>query len=98
MTRAEAIKTLEKMKYPYKGNKYRMMISNVNLDNEALKMAIKALSQEPFVTPSRPTGHWFNNQNGTYECDKCGCKHSRSKYCPNCGCRMVEPKESEDKE
>lgn len=22
----------------------------------------------------------------------------RSKFCPNCGCRMVEPQESEDKE
>ena len=33
-------------------------------------------------------GHWTNNRNGTYECDKCGCKHSRSKFCPNCGAKM----------
>lgn len=47
MTKEEAIEVLEKMKYPYKGNKYRMMISNVARDNEAIEMAIQALSQEP---------------------------------------------------
>ena len=36
----------------------------------------------------RPTGHWINNQNGTYACDKCGMKHSRSNYCANCGSKM----------
>lgn len=38
------------------------------------------------------TGHWIANMNGTYTCDKCGCKHSRSNYCPNCGAKMVEPR------
>ena len=36
----------------------------------------------------RPTGRWVNNTNGTYTCDRCGCTHSRSKYCPNCGAKM----------
>ena len=36
----------------------------------------------------RPTGRWTNNMNGTFTCDQCGCKHSRSNYCPNCGARM----------
>lgn len=35
-------------------------------------------------------GRWINNQNGTYTCDSCGCKHSRSRYCPNCGAKMSE--------
>ena len=51
----------------------------------------------PPVNP-QPKGHWINNQNGTYTCDKCGGKHSRSNYCPNCGAKMVERQESEDKE
>lgn len=47
MTREEAIKVLQRMKYPYKCNKRKMIISNVDRDNEALDMAISALSQEP---------------------------------------------------
>ena len=47
MTRAEAIKVLKRMKYPYNCNKRKMIISDVNRDNEALDMAIQALSQEP---------------------------------------------------
>ena len=31
---------------------------------------------------------WKNNQNGTFTCSKCGCKHSASKFCPDCGTRM----------
>ena len=34
------------------------------------------------------TGHWTDNHNGTFVCDRCGCKHSKSNYCPNCGAEM----------
>lgn len=43
MTREESIKVLQRMKYPYKCNKRKMIISNVDRDNEALNMAIEAL-------------------------------------------------------
>ena len=33
-------------------------------------------------------GEWTNNTNGTFECSCCGWKHSRSKFCPNCGADM----------
>lgn len=36
----------------------------------------------------RPHGEWRNNRNGTFTCDQCGCKHSKSNYCPNCGADM----------
>lgn len=36
----------------------------------------------------RRRSHWINNQNGTFECDNCGCRHSKSNYCPNCGADM----------
>ena len=47
MTKEEAIEVLGKMKYPQKVNKNGFIISNVNIENEALEMAIQALSQEP---------------------------------------------------
>ena len=68
---------------------------------EAFNMAIKALEQEP------RKGHWLGDSAG-YKCDRCGhdlleIAHSidyidfkKPKYCPNCGCAMVEPQESEE--
>ena len=67
--------------------------------NRILRMIMKYIDKLPPAKLQEPkTGHWINNQNGTYTCDKCGGKHSRSNYCPNCGCRMVDPQESESKE
>lgn len=64
----------------------------------------KLLKQEP------NTGHWIGideEPHEDYECDKCGYvvstytaniePHTEYKYCPNCGARMFEPQESEDK-
>ena len=56
-----------------------------------------------------PKGHWIksNIPNEKYVCSECGgaCWYydyqadvAKSRYCPNCGCRMIEPQESEDKE
>ena len=75
-------------------------------DAEALDMAIKALEQEP------KTGHWIEHpeiETSTpeylmfYECSECGdkqcfCKSDihKKRFCGNCGCRMVEPQESEE--
>ena len=71
--------------------------------NEALNMAIKALEQE------QKTGHWTVVSDGygdnAYICECSECKDTvwvykdadrKWNYCPNCGCRMVEPQESED--
>ena len=52
---------------------------------------VKMLTELPPLEPK--TGHWIDNMNGTYTCDKCGCKHSRSNYCPNCGSKNVEVSE-----
>ena len=59
---------------------------------------VEDIRKLPSVTPQQKIGHWINNQNGTFTCDICGCNHSKSNYCPNCGAKMVEPQESEDKE
>ena len=66
---------------------------------ELCKLAIKALEQEP------KTGHWIEHeQNGIshIECSECltwflRCHLLRNSFCPNCGAKMVEPQESEDK-
>ena len=85
MTREEAIEEL----YRIVENQYR----SAEKDKEALSMAIKALEQEP------KTGHWIDHQEGRWiyaKCSECGTVHdTRTNYCPNCGCRMVEPQESE---
>ena len=55
--------------------------------------------------PSRRKGHWLrlttvNPKEFCNRCSECGYEQfyaERYKFCPNCGCRMVEPQESEDK-
>ena len=61
------------------------------------------IEQLPSVNPQEPkTGHWDSR---TCKCSECGYQITFSeyaerkyKYCPNCGAKMVEPQESEDKE
>lgn len=87
MTPQEAIYNLKRAKcVPYK--------------KETLKMAIKALKQEP------KTGHWIE-QDGYdgdtyYDCSECGesfClidgtpTDNLYNYCPNCGAKMAESEE-----
>lgn len=55
----------------------------------------------PPVTPQPKTGHWIHFASSD-DCSECGWSTGKyispSKYCPNCGCRMVEPQESEVQE
>jgi predicted RNA-binding Zn-ribbon protein involved in translation (DUF1610 family) len=56
----------------------------------------------------KPQGEWIEvtNGRGGHECNQCGeyapsyqsGDEYLSKFCPNCGAKMVEPQESEDKE
>jgi hypothetical protein len=65
---------------------------------------------EPSVTPKEKTGHWINAKVGKlfpsndFKCSECGnildfdgvnCGRGDANYCPNCGCHMIEPQESE---
>lgn len=67
--------------------KYRIDIENV----------IKAL---PPVNP-QPTGHWKSTIDGKPICSECGFVSESedgyfvSRYCPNCGCRMVNEQKSD---
>ena len=46
------------------------------------------VEQLPSAPDSRQRGEWADNHNGTFVCDQCGCKHSKSNFCPNCGAKM----------
>lgn len=68
---------------------------------EVKYLAIKALRQEP------KTGHWIDIMVGdmpAQACDRCNTFYPLAytggghNYCPNCGAKMIEPQESEDKE
>ena len=61
----------------------------------------------PSVTPKEKTGKWIDDgqyaeghSEHAYRCSKCDEHYigyvGEHKYCPNCGCRMFEPQESEE--
>ena len=67
----------------------------------------ETLEELPSVKQEPKTGHWITVEMTQGD----GCRYTvtycsecdedvdyRTDYCPNCGCRMVEPQESEDKE
>ena len=76
-------------------------------DSEADISYISSLvTHLPSVTPKGKTGAWVpidEEPHEVYECNACGWllydeDRTDFKYCPNCGAKMVEPQESEDKE
>lgn len=69
-------------------------IAEIKYDEDKLKEVVnKAVLT---ITPQEPkTGHWIR-----CKCDKCGYEvqpWNTTNYCPNCGAKMVEPQESEEK-
>lgn len=62
----------------------------------------KELNKLPPVNPQPKTGHWIrqtDDYHDYYECEHCGIAvglDDIKNYCPNCGCRMVDPQESEE--
>lgn len=62
---------------------------------------LQAIKELPPVTPQPRKGHWMkSNIGGAKVCSVCNAHMGLSsfKFCPNCGAKMVEPQESEDKE
>ena len=80
----------------------------VELRPNAIDAILNMVNDMPYVTPQPKTGHWIKvtNGRGGHECDICheyapsyqSGDEYLTKFCPNCGCHMVEPQESEDKE
>lgn len=76
-------------------------------DSICEQQAIDALCELPSAQPERKTGKWihdgydFPHGNDWIHCSVCGKRGinvpaDKSKYCPNCGARMVQ--EGEDNE
>ena len=75
------------------------MIADYNL---SMGQVVKGIHALPPVT--QKSGKWIgvNPMVDTLMCSECGeniiSADFKSNYCPNCGAKMVEPQESEDKE
>lgn len=82
-------------------------------DSNNLNKVVKCLETLPPVTPQPKIGHWIKYGiprcgEQHYKCTNCDeyfnfglysdYYKKAFKFCPNCGCRMVEPQESEDAE
>ncbi len=86
VSRIEALNSLDKVEN--KDSWYRL--------TDVMKM----IRNLPPVNPQPKTGHWetrniFPNWLYCSECDEPYGGNDRPRFCPNCGCRMVEPQESE---
>ena len=83
MTREEAARIIKKCKD--KGFKYTFY--TLTEYHTALDVAIQALEQQ------QKTGKWLHFAQSD-ECSVCGYNtgkyESPSRYCPNCGCRMMQ--------
>ena len=76
--------------------------------NRILRMIVEYIDKLPPVTPQPKTGQWIASDisKEKYVCSECGgaCWYydhegdvAKSRYCPNCGAKMVEPQESKEK-
>ena len=103
MTREEAIQFLDNMKHEEAGRaigKDGFYAELMGYHVQALNIAIKALRQEP------KTGHWIAEENEEMEtigyfCSECDLPmetEDQTRFCPNCGCRMVVPQERSGEE
>ena len=71
--------------------------------DDAMQESIDAIREMPSVTPQEPkTGHWILTEDDFVYCSECEDSYyprpidASWYYCPHCGCRMVEPQESEE--
>ena len=69
---------------------------------EAVEAIDEYIGELPPVKQEPKTGHWSHDGShwkNRFICSECGYKlfDEPTNYCPNCGAKMVEPQESEDK-
>ena len=84
----------------------KYMSSDMAVHNDVANECMRIIKALPSVTPTERTGHWIYTGDylteGMLKCSECGeeidVSESYYDFCPVCGCRMVEPQESEDKE
>ena len=79
-------------------------------DNPHIDAVVETIEELLPVTPQPKTGHWIkmlltDMSDIAGQCSECGFIHkfigghtAQYNYCPNCGCRMVEPQERSGEE
>ena len=72
-------------------------IAEVQLESNHFQTAEQIIAKGVPIEREPKTGHWIEDE---YEmevrCSECGEENDEcSKYCPNCGAKMVEPREEE---
>ena len=78
----------------------REVIEEINTfwlaEEQSEAVLIDMIEALPSVNPVK-TGHWIEDENEMeVRCSECAEENDKcSKYCPNCGAKMVEPQESE---
>ena len=99
----EIIKALEQQ--PCEDCISRQAVINCVTTNEFRYKIVEDIKTLPSVTPKEKTGKWienapeYQNIDPPYICSECGNMHLRkTNYCDQCGARMLEPQESENKE
>lgn len=78
-------------------------IAEVQLESNHFQTAEQIIANGVPIEREPKTGHWKrismdNSEHAKYwyRCDRCGKNNlGNTDWCPNCGCRMVEPQESE---
>ena len=72
-------------------------VAKVSFDKTELKKIVENAIVGVFPEPQKPkVGRWIKMSEGfsLYKCSKCeDVEFKQSKYCPNCGARMVESEE-----
>jgi hypothetical protein len=68
--------------------------------SNATKYLYDRIDRLPPVTPKQRTGHWIHRKMDNEcweECSECHVERAYpTLYCPDCGCRMVEPQEESE--
>ena len=88
-----AIEALQNLSKPNNELKGSDLISRESVlaefrDGRDVYDIVESIEELPSAPDSRQRGEWVDNHNGTFVCDQCGCKHSKSNFCPNCGADM----------
>lgn len=75
----------------------RMIIADVDEKKHTATVSVYVLDN--LVETVNKTGYWIEHQEGRWiyaKCSECETVHdTQTNFCPSCGCRMVEPQESE---
>lgn len=105
MTNQEMVARLENIRdlYPWGEDSYETLDYAIRAVVELPKRRKEAKRWRAKARQPK-TGHWILDEtDNSITCDKCGCliwandiSNGEAYYCPNCGCRMVEPQESEE--